>query len=236
MLLPTKPVPAERKNPRVMVIYGPPKVGKTTILTALDNCLIVDCEEGSEHIEALKVKVNSLAELKLLAAELKKPESPKYKFIAIDTIDIVETWCEAEATTLYKRSPLGKDFIGKSVLTLPMGAGYGWLRAAFHEALGIIRQMASHIILIGHIRDKFIQEKEGSGVASKDLDLTGKIKSIVCANVDAIGYLSRDKKGAMTLNFKTTEEVVCGSRAAHLRGQTFEFNNPKEDWRKVYVE
>jgi len=47
-VLPTKKVKAEIKSPKNMVIFSKPKVGKTTLLAQLDNCLIIDLEEGSD--------------------------------------------------------------------------------------------------------------------------------------------------------------------------------------------
>ena len=33
-------------NPKVMLLYGAPKVGKTTALSQLKDCLIIDTEQG----------------------------------------------------------------------------------------------------------------------------------------------------------------------------------------------
>ncbi len=40
-------------------------------------------------------------------------------------------------------------------------------------------------------------EKKGKEVAVKDLDLTGKIKQITCANADAVGYIYREDEETM---------------------------------------
>ena len=40
--LPKKKVKASRKSPKNMIIYGAPKIGKTTVLAQLDDCLIID--------------------------------------------------------------------------------------------------------------------------------------------------------------------------------------------------
>ena len=61
--LPKKKVKASRKSPKNMIIYGAPKIGKTTVLSQLDDCLIIDLEQGSDMLDALKVQVNSLKEL-----------------------------------------------------------------------------------------------------------------------------------------------------------------------------
>ena len=99
MELPTEKVKASRKSPKNMIIYGPPKIGKTSVLAELDNCLLIDLEDGSDMVDALKVKVNNLAELQAVGTEIMKKGRP-YKYIAIDTISKLEEWCEIEAKSI----------------------------------------------------------------------------------------------------------------------------------------
>lgn len=235
MSLPTSPTGPTATNPKLLLLYGPPKVGKTTALSELPNCLIVDCEDGSDFVTALKVKANSVAELRTLVKEIRDAGKP-YTYVAIDTITRVEDWCESYATTMYKQSVIGKSFDGKSVLELPNGAGYGHLRNAFNEVVMLLTGIAPHVILVGHLREKFIGGKDAktdSVVSSKDLDLTGKIKQIACSRSDAIGYVYRnhEDKGALWISFESTEQINCGARCTHLRGKRM-----KLDWKEVYRE
>jgi len=217
------------------VIYGQPKVGKTTALSMLDDCLIIDLEDGTDMLEALKLKVNNLKELEEAGAEIIKAGKP-YKYVAIDTITKLEEWAEKEATQMYLKSPMGKTFWEKnpekpSVLTLPNGAGYLWLRIAYKKWIDAFRKLAEHVILVGHVRDKMIVDKQGHEVSASDLDLTGKIKSITCASADAIGYLYRDKEGDLAISFLAGKEIASGSRAQYLAGKKF-----KLDWSKIFVD
>ena len=231
MELPTKKVAAEIQSPKRIVVYGPPKIGKTTAISKLDNCLIIDLEDGSDYVEALKVKVNSLQELSELGKKIIEAGKP-YKYIAIDTITKLEEWCEEEGKRMYKSTPMGKNFDmkneGISVLTLPNGAGYRWLRDAFNIWINRLYMLADHVILVGHLKDKFI-EKKGKEVSAKDIDLTGKLKSITCANADAIGYIYREGDKTM-VSFGSGEEVAAGSRVDHLKGYEGEL-----DWSKIYL-
>lgn len=231
IILPTAKTPASLVNPKVLVLYGPPKVGKTTVLAQLENCLILDFEDGTDHIDSLHLKVTSLAHLAEVCAEIRNQNRP-YKYIAMDTVTSMETWCEELATTNYKNSVIGKNFDGKSVLELPKGAGYLHLRLAFAEVSQMVASVTSHLIQVGHIREKFL-EKDTQEASAKDLDLTGKIRNIVCSRADAIGYMYR-RPGMNTpleVSFMTTNEVNCGSRCDHLKGKLFEF-----DWNKIYLE
>ena len=230
--LPKEKVKASRKSPKNMVIYGPPKIGKTTALSQLDDCLIIDLEDGSDMVDALKVKVNDLAELTEVGKAIMK-DGKSYKYIAIDTITKLEEWCEEDAKRIYMATPMGKNFEqknpGASVLSLPNGAGYLYLRIAYKKWIDRLNKLADHVILVGHLKDKML-EKKGKEVAAKDLDLTGKIKSITCANADAIGYIYREDDQTM-ISFNSMDDVTAGSRCDHLKGETMPLN-----WSNIFID
>ena len=232
MELPKAKVKASRKSPKNMIIYGPPKIGKTTVLSQLDDCLIIDLEDGSDMVDALKVKVNNLSELQNIGTAIMKQGRP-YKYIAIDTISKLEEWCEVEAKSIYKETPMGKNFdsknTGASVLSLPNGAGYLYLRMAYKKWIDKLNKLADHIILVGHLKDKML-EKKGKEVAVKDLDLTGKIKQITCANADAVGYIYREEEETM-ISFNSMEDVTAGSRCGHLKGKTMPLK-----WSDIFID
>ena len=230
--LPKTKVGVTRKSPKNLVMYGPPKIGKTTAIAKLDNCLIIDLEDGSDMVEALKIKANNLSELSTIGKAIINDGRP-YKYIAVDTVTQLEVWCETEAKELYKQTPMGKNFDpdnkGLSVLSLPQGAGYLFLRIAYKKWLERLNKLADHVILIGHLKDK-ITEKKGKEVTSKDLDLTGKIRSITCANADAIGYVFRDN-GKTMISFDSGNDINAGSRCEHLKGQVMEL-----DWDNIFID
>ena len=217
--LPTKKVLATRANPKRLVIYSKPKAGKTSALALLDDCLLLDFEKGSDYVDAMKLKIDSLQGLKEVGAEIVKAGKP-YKYIAVDTVTALEELCLGYAKSLYLDTPMGKTFAGDNVLKLPNGAGYLYLREAFFKILDYIETLVpddGSIILLGHLKDKNI-EVAGKEVSAVDLDLTGKIKALVCAKADAIGLLSR-KGNQVILNFKTSDEITCGARPDHLKNQ-----------------
>ena len=215
-----------------MVIYGPPKIGKTTALSQLDNCLIIDLEEGSDMVDALKVKASNFTELSKIGKAIIDKGKP-YKYIAIDTVTKLEEWCEAEGKKIYQQTSMGKNFDSKkeglSVLSLPNGGGYLYLRMAYKKWIERINKLADHIILVGHLKDKLL-EKKGKEVSSKDLDLTGKIKQITCTNADAIGYIYREN-GETMISFNSGDEIAAGTRCDHLKGQEMSL-----EWSKIFID
>jgi hypothetical protein len=237
IVLPTSKVKADRVNPKRIVIYSKPKTGKTTAYAGLDGNLIIDLENGSDYVEAMKLKAESLQELKEIGKAIKEAGYP-YKYVTIDTVTALEDMVMPLAVNLYRQTAMGKNYDGDNVTTLANGAGYLYIRQAFFQVLDFIDKLAPTIILSGHIKDKVVDDK-GEMVMSANIDLTGKIKSLICAQADAIGYMYR--KGNQTiLSFKTNEEVTCGARPEHLRNEEIVISEMidgvvKTSWDKVFV-
>lgn len=222
------------------MVYSKPKVGKTTILSHLENCLILDFEKGTEFVESMSIQVESLDQLRAIGEAIKEKGYP-YKYIAVDTVTKLEDLCLGLALKLYKQTPLGKSFSGESVLTLPNGAGYYWLRLAYEKIITYIETFAPNVILVGHVLDK-ITEVSGKEVNSQDIDLTGKIKRIACQDADAIAYMFREGNNTY-LNFASSETIACGARPAHLKGKKIliaESNDAGEitstHWNQIFID
>ena len=243
MELPKEPIPVDNRNPKNFILYGSPKVGKTGALSELPNNLIIDLENGADQVEALKVSANSFSDLQDIGDEIVKQGKP-YDYITIDTVTELENWCEGLATKMYKNTPQGASFEGRTVLELDYGAGYYWLRQAYSKWINRLKKLAPTVIFVAHLKDKFLS-KNGKDVTAKDLDLTGKIRGITCKDADAIGYMYRDDDDSSKarITFIHKEELLCGSRCKHLRGQDFVLTESDEDgeivdshWDKIFID
>ncbi len=255
LILPTAKAAATRVNPRISVFYGPPKIGKTTKLAELESCLILDGEKGADTVESMRVPVNSttgptihnpdgstaftsvdavIAGIEAIGmAEFEKTQKmpkPPYKYLAVDTIDKLEEFCEVSATAKYKASTIGKNFTGKSVLELPDGGGYYHLRNEVVEYIDRLAMVCEHLILISHVRDKKL-DKGGVAVEVKDIALAGKLAKIVCAKADVIGFVYRTPGNKdLMVSFETYEDSTMGARFPRLAGQKMPF-----DWSKIFL-
>lgn len=219
IVLPDAKRPATQIDPGILVIYGQSKVGKTEILTQLDDCLIIDTEGGTKSREALSIEAENLNDLIKILKELKKPENVgKYKYIAIDTLDNVCDWYERH---------VAKSYGEKNIGDIAYGAGYGAHRNYILDFMKSLRKVNQRIILTGH-RKKAIIGDTSIEVQTTSLDLMGKLKNIVSAEADAIGYVfRRDKK--LMISFETSDELEVGSRCNHLSGKVMEFK-----WDNIY--
>jgi energy-coupling factor transporter ATP-binding protein EcfA2 len=245
IILPMTKVSAETKSPKNLIIFSKPKVGKTTLLSQLDNCLILDLEDGSDYVDAIKLKARSVDDIRAIGKAIKEAGSP-YQYIAVDTITALEEMCIPFAEDLYSKSSMGKNWFTESkakygsILNMPNGAGYPWLREAFTKVVDYIKTWAPRIILVGHVKDVAL-DKNVSELTALDLDLTGKLKRITSSQSDAIGYLFR-KNGKNILSFKTTDEIACGARPEHLRNKEVILSEINEEdkvitfWQNIYID
>ena len=131
MTLPTGIVGAVTRSPKNLVIFSKPKVGKTTLLSQLPDCLLIDLEDGSDYVAAVKIKITTIQDLFNLESAIIKAGKP-YKYLAIDTISALEELCIPYAEFLYSKSPMGANWFtpttgGKakhgSILNMANGAG-----------------------------------------------------------------------------------------------------------------
>lgn len=242
LVLPTSKIPAVSINPKFLIIYGRPKAGKTSALAQLDNNLIIDLEGGSQFIDAMAVQARSVNELGEIAqairAKNKEVGHNFYKHITIDNATRLEEICLSYAKLLYSQTPMGKNYKGDDVRTLPNGSGYMYIRQAVRKVIDMFKDLCDEFILVGHVKDVQI-EQNGEELSEMALDLVGKLSAIVCGEADAVGYLYR--KGNEThISFKGGDGTIKEARAPHLRGQDIIIATGNGDgtittyWDKIY--
>lgn len=243
--LPTEKVKADCLSPRKLILFSQPKAGKSSTVSLLEDSLIIDLENGTDFIDAVKVSINDASELKELVATLKESNKKKggytYRYGIIDTVTALEDMVMSVALAMYKATPIGKNFTGTDVLTLPQGAGYFWQRKAFATVVNDISECFDRLILLGHLKEKYIT-KDDKELETKGLDLTGKLAGITCGASDAIGYLYR-KGNEVRVNFKSSEGVIVGSRSQHIRDQDIVLSESDPEtgeitayWDRIYVD
>lgn len=249
--LPNTVTKSTRVNPKSIIIFSQPKMGKTTVVAELENNLIIDLEDGSQFVDALKYDVikeareNDLLPVVVLKrlinkiAEANKEQgSYVYKYITIDTVTALEDIVLPLANKMYRETPMGKNWTGDDVTTLPSGAGYRYTRTALSMILNELETICDTLIILGHVKDKLV-EKDGEEMNERGLDLTGKMSAILCSKVDAVGYLYR-KENETIINFSASEKLLCGSRSEHLKGKQIvvatsdEEGNISVDWTQIF--
>lgn len=254
--------------PQKIIIYSPPKIGKTTSLSKLENNFIVDLESGSGNItgnvlnvqqEVISRKIENAGEravapwtviTELYNELLTLSSTPKgipYRHITFDTIDALEEFCRIKIWAEEEIDPLLMDY----------GKGYGMIRDRLMKLLNLFIGLGLNVIIVGHRKkaiveksvvratDKNVKAKGVITVTTNDLEITGRLKSILFAWADCIGFGNRivtEGKSGFYLSFIRDEEgnVEAGSRIARLEGRNIlihEIENEKtvvNNWEEIF--
>jgi len=210
---------AVSQNPKVMLLYGAPKVGKTTALSQLEDCLIIDTEDGANMVEGYIETANDREDFINILKEAK--DGHDYKYVAIDTIDKIAMWAE---NTVCQEEGVS------AVSDLAFGKGFGMVREKVLNTVNALKSIFPHVIIIGHRKWAKAVVDSKAIVEPESLDLTGKLKNMLMADCDAIGYVYRDEeKGDLMVSFKANEALEAGSRSPHLKGKDM-----KLTWNNIY--
>lgn len=182
------------------LIYGPPKVGKTTFAATFPEVLIIEAEpHGADYVSGWVAEVHSLDELRELYKELHdrlRAGNFPWKTIALDTVDAIAAWFEAEIALQF----------GKKTLTGPsstFGAEYALLRA---EVLNMIKQFQlfpTGLLLLAHSRSE--EEKT-------TLNMPPKLSRALFAATNNVIFLTLDEKGSRSCYVSPSYAIEAGSR------------------------
>jgi len=240
MELPTEKRKVLRQNPKFMVIFGKPKVGgKTTAMSLLENNLIIEMEDrGADFVSGLVVNAATTRDLFEIYEAIKAAGNP-YKYITLDTATAMEdNIIQSLAAKFYKSTPMGKAYTGDDIRRLPQGAGWTYWRQAFNYIIDMFTPLCDCLILVAHCNEKQI-DKEGKEMYEFELDLSGKLKKIIAARADAIGYTYR--KGNQTIiNFNGGSDFIVGARSEHLADKEFVLVEKTEkgfihNWDQIFI-
>lgn len=225
LILPTEKHKPIADNAKFTILYGKPKCGKTSFVASIPNNLIIDLESGADYMEAMTIKAKTVADLgeiaKAIKEKIKETGKMPYDYITIDSGTVLEDIAKDYALTLYQQTPMAKNKItGKlyndSILKLPSGGGYMYLREAFEKLWKTFLDLAPHLIMICHCKDSVV-DINGTELTEKSMDLSGKIARIVSQKADAIGLVYRKGNQTIAAFGKDPENTITGARPKHLK-------------------
>ena len=198
-------------------------MGKTSALAQLDSNLIIDLEGGSTFVDAMAIQCRTINDLggaaSAIRAKNKEVGHNFYRHITIDNATSLEEICLGYAATLYRQQPVGKNWTGTDVRTLPQGSGYYYLRTAVLKVIDMFKELCDEFILVGHIKDTIVDDPStGEELTERSLDLVGKLAGMVCRRCDGVGYMYRSGNG-VHIKFKADKTIAMGCRSDHLRNK-----------------
>ena len=163
-----------------IIIYGEPGAGKSTLAAQFPNMLLVDVEHSSEHIDVPRVLVDSWD---ALLSTLSECASCQFDTIAVDTLDVVESFC---ATKYAIKILAPKDF----------GRSFVQLEEIFKEQimprLDAIISAGKNVVLLAHNELKKVELPDQDGQFDRhELRLTKRVKAMFEGWCDSLLFIYR---------------------------------------------
>ena len=209
-------------RPFTLLLYGMPKVGKTTVAASfspqgIDGSLIIDTEDGTNEVECNRIKVKSL---EALNQALNLAYRSEYSTVVIDTVDEIYHMAEVQAVlTLNARMGV----IHSSVEEFAYGVGYAVARNTVMDIvnrLHIFKSVGKNILIISHQKQV---TSDNESEKNRTVDLPGKLSRMIAASMDAIGliYTTKDPDGDLHrfVSFKPYDQIDAGCRLKELAGK-----------------
>lgn len=199
---------------KYVLLYGKPKVGKTSFAAQCPNNLIFSFEKGVNFLPGVyAADVPKWTDFKALLKQLDKEEvKQKFHTVTIDTVSIAWNLCEQYICSQNNVRALGD---------IPWGKGYALLKDEFSNALRQISMMGYGIILITHAKIAVKKTDDDDTVEYISPNIPERAQDIVNALVDIIGYIDAQFEddgvtSRRTLVTRGTSTIVAGSRLKYL--------------------
>ena len=214
-------LPAAKQKPTLqaktakVLLYGPPKIGKTTLAGGLDpdHTLFIATEPGHGALEAYVQPCDSWDAFRAIGASLAQDsasEQPRFHTIVIDTVDELLKQCTDAV-------------MAKAGMTHPSdgeyGKGWGMVSDEFRLRIAKIASLGKGVWFISHSDDREIKQRVGT-ITKTVPTLSGKNRDFITGFVDFI-LLARAEQGAdkdgqlvehRVLRTQSTENYEAGGR------------------------
>lgn len=200
---------------KYMLLYGAPKVGKTTFATQIPNALLLAFEKGYQALPKVFAQdITKWSDFRSVTNQLRKEAvRKKFKTIVIDTADIAWDLCVE-----YICNRHGVDTLGD----IAWGKGYQEASEEFASEFRKISNLGYGIVFISHAKIISVGDEE------KDEEVYQKVSStlpkrghrVINGMVDLIGYIaieySDDGTAERVLYTRDTPNVEAGTRFRFL--------------------
>ena len=193
------------------IIYGEPGIGKTTFAAGADGHIILDCENGANHLACTKSPyLNSWADIKRWLVGIRDEEHP-YKVVVIDTVD----WMIRRLTTHIIQSDGNEATLTLNRCHGGYGEGKGLREATiFRSILPTLDQITNRgiaVVLLAHAHRQKVTDSEGIEFDKCGPDLPSECLSVFVEWSDFV-CMARTDGDKRWLQTKGDDRVIAKSR------------------------
>jgi hypothetical protein len=200
-----------------ILIYGNPKIGKTTLLSGFPNMLILATESGQKSLKVDYVDITSWKQFKdEIVPELLKSKKlkDKYSSLGIDTIDILANLCIEYVCDEADIDHISEEKYGKS---------YDRLKKEFEREINKLFMSSYGLVFTSHTK---IQELSSFGGSTSKIipTLNNQCRSILIPKLDIIGCIQiktiKDDEGKYkdirVITFSPSAFLEAGDRTGRM--------------------
>lgn len=212
----TLTLPSERSKPsgrlddKTILLYGPPKIGKSTLVSEFGDVLFFDTEGGLSDLEVYALPVTdwlTFLEASALAVKHKK----KHPIVCIDTFDRLAIYC---SSYMNKRQGVVHES------DLEYGKGWSVVRNELSRTLSKLAATPGlGLILISHSKEVEIKQRNRTIVKAQP-DLPKAAREIALGLADVILYADYEGEGEeerRVIRTKPSAFYEAGERGRHPR-------------------
>lgn len=217
------------------LLYGPPKIGKTTLTSGFPNVLHLMTEKRYKHLKLMKIDIKSWVDFQE-AVELIISKKHEYKIISVDTVDVLYSLCvDYICTKLNIPHPTDMDY----------GKGFDMIFREFDKWINKLFLSNYGLIFVSHTR--VVELFNRTGKISKIVPtLANTGRRAIVPKVSVIGYLDvkvtkiNDKyMERRILSFEPSETLEAGDGDGRLPKEIVTSKDPKQTYEifaKSYVQ
>lgn len=174
-----KSVMAQNIQDHIILIYGPPGIGKTTFVDKLsDSTLFISTDRGTRYFSALRKEVSNYKELNRTLQALESEGASEYDIICLDHIDDIVTMVEDHIC-----EQLGIDALGD------VGYAKGWkmYKKGIWSVLQRLLRLDKGIALIAHETLKTVRTRVVETERTMP-DISKSAWKVLIPACDLVGY------------------------------------------------
>jgi hypothetical protein len=162
-----------------LLIYGPPKIGKSTFCAGMPDAVFAATEPGLDSLSVYQVPISTWEEFLDFAKQIAAGQH-SFKTIIIDTIDRLYRYCETHVcNTLNISIPEDQGY----------GVGRGKVNAEFFRVLDKLTSLPYGVVFTAHAVTKEVSTPAGKTDRTVPT-LPDKVSQYLTAMVSVIGFAS----------------------------------------------
>lgn len=196
-----------------VLIYGPEKSGKTTLVDSVDGLLMQPLEEGRGLLKTTALPMPKDFDEALAQVVEVATEDHDFKSIGVDSLSVLEELARKKVSTEAGKANIGEMSHGKGYLAVET------LMGNYVEALQACRKKKMNVFVIAHAKNEHYPDPILGDYSRVEPAMHKRSREIWCRWVDIIGFLEVEKmaidRGEEDRTVRTS--MATGSRFLNLQ-------------------